>query len=381
MPLLADEAGALLLWRRPELGADIYIGAAVGARRPLSLELPGNGGLRIWDYESSELAMREAMGLAEGMERKHAVYNTGFAGAKVVVNASSEAQGDAALSIDKVQLMKEVAEVLNDLDGTMYTGCDMNSGLEDMDRLSAQCPYVLAGIGNLALNPNNATAFGVVGSLDALVQARFGGFKGTRFLVHGLGNVGSTVARELVAAGATVYACDRMPGRAAQVPGVVDLSALVNSAGEAWTSHPQLPDVDVFVPCSGSGLLSVTCAEALPAKAICGAANLPFASPQAEEAWSKRGVFVPESITSAGAVIADSIEHFDAKGFQEADPEDIYAFTRGQIFETTQRALRLADGDASRTIRSLVPELEERAAAELPAGQRFPLWRATTHAH
>ena len=51
---------------------------------------------------------------------QHAVFNTGFAGAKVVVDASRLDGGVAA--IDKVQLLSETSELLKDLEGTMFTG-------------------------------------------------------------------------------------------------------------------------------------------------------------------------------------------------------------------------------------------------------------------
>ena len=47
---------------------------------------PGNGGMRLMSYENDELAISDAVRLAEGMTRKHAMYQTGFSGAKLVVN-------------------------------------------------------------------------------------------------------------------------------------------------------------------------------------------------------------------------------------------------------------------------------------------------------
>lgn len=361
--------GSVRCWSVPELSCDIYIGTAEDHNGPLSLELPGNGGMRIWDYASTEDAITEAIGLANGMGYKHAVYNTGFAGAKVVVNATSGA--DKKIQINKEDLMSKVASVLNDYQGAMYTGCDMNTDLDDMDKLVAETPYVLAGLGNLALDPNDATAFGVLGSLDALTTARFGGLSGTSFVVHGLGNVGSTVARELVAAGATVYVYDVVPERISAISGAKDLTDVFAAAGPNWAAA--LPAHDVFVPCSKSNLIDLAAAMDLPAKAICGAANLPFASPDAEEAFFGRGgIFVPESIVSAGAVIADSIEHFDNKSFVQAAPEEIYKFTRDAIFQKTDEALTLTKESGS-SIRAEVPRLSRSAAAGSPIGQKFRL--------
>ena len=70
------------------------------------------------------------------------MFNTGFAGAKVVADASKLEGGVS--SIDKNQLMEETSELLKSLDGTMFTGCDMNTTLDDMSCLADKvtCVYV-----------------------------------------------------------------------------------------------------------------------------------------------------------------------------------------------------------------------------------------------
>lgn len=128
------------------------------------------------------------------MEVKHATYNTGFAGAKLVCASSSPVSQWS--SADKKHLMDSAASLLADLDGAMYTGCDMNTTTNDMDYLAQRCPYVLAAIGNLDACPNTATAYGVLGAIEACLD---GDVRGKTLLVHGCGNVGSHVAAELVA--------------------------------------------------------------------------------------------------------------------------------------------------------------------------------------
>lgn len=60
----------------------------VAASQPLSKETPGNGGLRLWQYDSLADAELEASRLGKGMEVKHSTFHTGFAGAKVVCAAN-----------------------------------------------------------------------------------------------------------------------------------------------------------------------------------------------------------------------------------------------------------------------------------------------------
>ena len=149
----------------PNLGVNLMIGAAA----EISRDRPGNGGFRIWVYSDPQAAEREAVGLAQGMEVKHATYNTGFAGAKIVCDASGADK--SVLKVNKEELMKATAALLHELNGTMYTGCDLNTTTSDMDLLSKDCPYVLAAIANESVNPNDATAFGVLGAVESVLES------------------------------------------------------------------------------------------------------------------------------------------------------------------------------------------------------------------
>lgn len=42
---------------------------------------------------------------------------------------------NVAQGIDKAALMNEVSDILHELSGTVYTGCDLNTSIEDMEIL------------------------------------------------------------------------------------------------------------------------------------------------------------------------------------------------------------------------------------------------------
>ena len=70
-------------------------------------ERPGNGGIRLLDYQSESLAIDDAIRLAEGMTRKHDMFRTGFSGAKLVANT------DIPLDmIKRKALMEDIAKAL-----------------------------------------------------------------------------------------------------------------------------------------------------------------------------------------------------------------------------------------------------------------------------
>ena len=91
----------------------------VASEGPLLKARPGNGGLRIYSYSDPDAAEREAFGLGFGMGKKHAAHGTGFGGAKVVVDVTPSGQSIEAM---KPEILQTVSELLNELDGTMYTG-------------------------------------------------------------------------------------------------------------------------------------------------------------------------------------------------------------------------------------------------------------------
>ena len=70
-------------------------------------ERPGNGGIRLLDYQTDSHAIDDAIRLAEGMTRKHDMFRTGFSGAKLVANTD--------IPLDKIKrkaLMEDIAKAL-----------------------------------------------------------------------------------------------------------------------------------------------------------------------------------------------------------------------------------------------------------------------------
>ena len=174
------------------------------------------GKIASTSHSSHSCVCVHAQGLAFGMEVKHATYNTGFSGAKLV--CASATPVSEWNDKDKTHLMNVAASLLEELDGAMYTGCDMNVTTKDMDYLSEKCPYVLAAVGNDATCPNKATAYGVLGAVEATLG---GSVEGKKLLVHGCGGVGAYVAAELVELGAASVKTVDMTKEKADIAGCV----------------------------------------------------------------------------------------------------------------------------------------------------------------
>jgi len=162
--------------------------------------------------------------------------------------------------------------------------------------------YVLAGR-NSHVDTNIATASSVIGSILGTIESMNDGshdsIRDLTFTVQGCGKVGSTVAKELVRLGAkSVQTCD-LNSEAADIDGCTVI--------EDWTNT----FCDFLVPCANSLAITEDVALNFPKgiKYCVGATNSPFASTQAREIFDKRNVMhIPESISSAGAILADSVE-------------------------------------------------------------------------
>lgn len=331
---------------------------------PLRTDKPGNGGMRLYTYKSQDDAVADCVRLAEGMTRKHSMYRTGFSGAKLVVHA------DDVQRVDREQLMKDAASALESLQGSIYTGCDMNTTDEDMAALSLISPYVLAGIGS-KVDTNHATAASVIGSILGALAAQKKEIRDCKFVVQGCGKVGSIVASELVRLMAKhVVTCDISVERS-YVQGCENLLARSEGENKDW----RFEECDVFVPCAGSLAIDDLAARELKARMVIGSANSPYGSAAAREKLDSRGVFfVPESISSAGAILADSIEWVDQETFRTVSPELCYRWVRDVAEAKTCDLFNKTGGKASLVDQTIEAVAHEECGA--PMGCTFNEWRA-----
>ena len=320
---------------------------------PATERFPTNGGLRIQTYPNEEAAIHEAAALAERMTRKHLLYNTGFGGVKIVVCAPPH-------ELDKRALLNAVAQVLQIMAGQMYTGGDLNTTDQDMHYLSRQSPYVLAGIGS-DIRPDEATASGVYGAILGVLGHDY--IRNNRFLVHGLGKVGSAVAERLMASGANVLGYDMVPGRA-EHPGFRNVSD-----NPTWWNE----SFDVFVPCSASNVITVDIARRLSCAHIIGSANKPFSdTPAVVDLLAERKIFwVPDVISSAGAVISDSIEYYAPDIFRTSKAEAVYGFVARLIGRMSRHVLTKYEWGGGMAMNDILNSLVEPPPSAPVCGLAF----------
>lgn len=199
-------------------------------------------------------------------------------------------------------------------------------------------------------------------------------YPGARAAVQGLGTMGGATARFLARAGLTVVAVADVKGTIAN-PAGLDVEALLAARdahgtvdrgvlrpgdrelpGEAWLSA----DVEVLVPAAVSYAIDATNQEAVTARWVVEAANMPV-RPEAEALLSARGVTVlPDVVVNSGT---NAWWWWTLFGDIGADADEAFAHTRRSMRALVDLMLTRAQTDGT----------TPRAAAHAIATDRLPV--------
>lgn len=305
--------------------------------------LPANGGIRWRHYARREQQESEAVMLAHSMSLKHGLYKTGFSGGKIVVNSRR-------LPAEQPEVLIAIGELLNRYNGRMFTGCDINTGNKEMDFLSRYTPWILNAMGNPQIDTSTATGYGVWSSMVKILTLRLPHASKPRIAIHGMGKVGSELARQCLHFGCEVVGYDINPGAVFPV-GVrhVTEERLFNQASE------------VLCIASLSGILTLDNIAQLNTRWLVSSANSPFSSPLAEERLIASGIhYLPDYVSNAGAVICDSIEMAFASRYNQMNQDQINAYVYSVIGTKTQELLQrsaLLDCDLRTLLQPVRPSL------------------------
>lgn len=249
---------------------------------------PAAGGIRLRQYPAWQDGLADALALAKGMTYKNALAGLPFGGGKTVIAVPSSVSLTPSLRADA---LADAGELIASFDGSYLGGPDIGTGPADMVYLRSFTDNVFClpeshgGTGS----SSGPTARGVLAALRAGLAAVFGStsVSGRRVVVVGMGSVGSLLAAELSAQGASVLVADVDATRCAgfsQVP-----------VASAYTM-----DADVLVPAAVGGVVGAD----VRAPLVVGPANNQLASDDVAPALAAAGiVWVPDFVASAGGVI------------------------------------------------------------------------------
>ena len=265
---------------------------------------PALGGCRMWDYETEQAALTDALRLSRGMTYKCAVSGARHGGGKTVILGDPKTEKSD-------ELFQALGTFIETLKGRYYTGTDV--GTVGMDFVSAgkqtKCvvglPEEYGGSGNSAI----ITAFGVYHGMKATAKEAFGtdSLGDLTIAVQGLGKVGYDLLGRLYQDGVKLI--------------VTDISEEnVRRAKEAYPNIMTVkPDeifsveCDIFSPNALGAIINDETIPQLQCKAICGAANNQLHETRHGVMLKEKGIlFAPDYVANAGGLIqvADELQGY-----------------------------------------------------------------------
>ncbi|MEQ8559654.1 MAG: Glu/Leu/Phe/Val dehydrogenase [Henriciella sp.] len=255
---------------------------------------PAAGGCRMWQYETGEQALRDALRLSQGMSFKNAMAGLPLGGGKAVIWGNSKTDKSP-------KLFEAFGRAIESLNGAYYTAEDVGVDTDDMAVVATQTKYV-AGLdtGEAASgDPSPVTALGVYRGIKSCAKRVFGtdDLSGRTIAVQGVGSVGGYLCDHLAKEGARLYVCDIDED---------ELAKVCARTGATRIKTDEIYDVDaeIFSPNALGAVINRATLPRLKAKIIAGGANNQLASPDMDSALREAGIlYAPDYVINGGGII------------------------------------------------------------------------------
>jgi leucine dehydrogenase len=289
---------------------------------------PALGGTRMWQYDSEEAAVEDALRLAKGMTYKNAAAGLNLGGGKTVII------GDARQDKNE-EMFRAFGRYIQGLNGRYITAEDVGTTVADMDIIHEETDFV-TGISpafGSSGNPSPVTAYGVYRGMKAAANEAFGSdsLEGKTVAVQGVGHVAYTLCEHLHVEGANLIVTD------------IDKEA-VDRAVSAFSAKAVDPndiygvDCDIFAPCALGAVINDETIPKLKAKVIAGSSNNQLKETTHGDQIHDMGIaYVPDYVINAGGVInvADELHGYNSERAMKK-VEGIYDNV-AKVFEIARR--------------------------------------------
>lgn len=307
---------------------------------------PALGGLRMWNYETEEAALKDVLRLSRGMTYKAAVSGLNLGGGKAVIIGNPDTDKSEAF-------FRSFGRFINTLGGRYITAEDVNTTVEDMDYIYQETDNVVGvhpahgGSGD----PSPFTALGTVRSIEASLNKKYGNTNlgDHSYAVQGVGHVGYHIVKMLRDKGAKVFISDINEKRVSDI--VRELGAEAVALNEIYDT-----DAQVFVPCAMGGIINENTVERLKCDIVCGSANNQLdTSKMGHELESRKILYAPDYAVNAGGLINVAIE------LQGYDSERSNRMVNN-IYNIIERIYKISDRDSIPPFEAANRLAEERIA-------------------
>jgi leucine dehydrogenase len=257
---------------------------------------PALGGTRLWNYNSHEEGIVDALRLSRGMTYKAAISGLNLGGGKAVII------GDAS-KVKSEALWRRYGKFVNSLNGKYITAEDVNTSAKDMEYISMETksvtgvPEYMGGSGD----PSPFTAYGVFIGMKASAKKAWGSdsLAGKKVLVQGVGHVGQYLVGHLVEAGAKVYISDI---NETKINETVEKFRSVEVVAGADIFNIEM---DIYAPCALGASVNTDSINAMKCRIIAGAANnqLAVENEHGPMLVQKGILYAPDFLINAGGLI------------------------------------------------------------------------------
>lgn len=289
---------------------------------------PALGGTRMWNYDTEEEAIEDAIRLGRGMTYKNAAAGLNLGGGKTVII------GDP-LKDKNEEMFRAFGRFIQGLNGRYITAEDVGTTVADMDLIHEETDFV-TGISpafGSSGNPSPVTAYGIYIGMKAAALEAFGddSLEGKTITVQGVGNVAYTLCKHLHEEGAKLIVTDI--NQEAVQRAVNDFGAVAVAPNEIYSQ-----EADIFAPCAMGAIINDDTIPQLKVKVVAGSANNQLKEERHGDELEARGiVYAPDFVINSGGVInvADELYGYNNERAMKR-VETIYdSITR--IFEIAKR--------------------------------------------
>ncbi|MCJ1908850.1 Leu/Phe/Val dehydrogenase [Planococcus ruber] len=289
---------------------------------------PALGGTRMWNYDTEEEAIEDAIRLGRGMTYKNAAAGLNLGGGKTVII------GDP-LKDKNEEMFRAFGRFIQGLNGRYITAEDVGTTVADMDLIHEETDFV-TGISpafGSSGNPSPVTAYGIYIGMKAAALEAFGddSLEGKTVTVQGVGNVAYTLCKHLHEEGAKLIVTDI--NQEAVQRAVNDFGAVAVAPNEIYSQ-----EADIFAPCAMGAIINDDTIPQLKVKVVAGSANNQLKEERHGDELEARGiVYAPDFVINSGGVInvADELYGYNNERAMKR-VETIYdSITR--IFEIAKR--------------------------------------------
>ncbi len=304
---------------------------------------PALGGTRLWNYNSHEEAIIDALRLSRGMTFKAAISGLNLGGGKAVIIADTKQKSEA--------LWRRYGKFVDSLNGKYITAEDVNTSARDMEFIALETSHVtgvpeyMGGSGD----PSPFTAYGVFVGMKASAKKHWGNdsLSGKKILVQGVGHVGQYLVGHLVEEGAKVYITDINQDKLKETVSKFSVVEVVDNA----TIFDL--DIDIYAPCALGATVNSESIAKMKCPIISGAANnqLAVENEHGPELIKKGIIYAPDFLINAGGLInvaaeLDGYNRERVMGNIEKIYDrtlDIYQLSETEKIHTQAAAIRIAE--------------------------------------